>query len=78
MEGTSEFGVANDPQQERENGRYARRNFSCMDRITFLSTRMAYLDDIKELGHIIVPKQLRPLVLKELHENIGHLVVDDT
>ena len=27
---------------------------------------------------IIVPKQLRPLVLKELHENMGHLGVDRT
>ena len=27
---------------------------------------------------IIVPKQLRPLILKELHENMGHLGVDRT
>ena len=27
---------------------------------------------------IIVPKQLHPLVLKELHENMGHLGVDRT
>ena len=27
---------------------------------------------------IIVPKQLRPLVLEELHENMGHLEVDCT
>lgn len=26
----------------------------------------------------VVPKQLRPLVLKELHENMGHLGVDRT
>ena len=36
-------------QQERENKSSARRNFSCMNGKTFPSTRMVYLDDIKEL-----------------------------
>ena len=29
-------------------------------------------------SQIIVPKQLRPIILKELHENMGHLGVDRT
>lgn len=37
-------------QHDRENESYAGRNFSCMNGITFPSTRMVYLDDIKELG----------------------------
>ena len=45
MEGTGEFGVAKDQQQERENGCYAGHNFSCMVGITFLSTRMVNLDE---------------------------------